>query len=231
MTPEMIERIKVYAEADLGQHQVLKLLRRDWPDHTFFSRKVSNAIAKAKRGKKSGLSGLSEAAQLLLILHDRQAEEGEFFVRRHVNAITGRLHRLFWMDTQQRGLYFRYHDVVLNDNTAQTNRFNMPLSTFVIVDANGKSRIVACALVSGETTEDYEWILEQLLENGGVAPRIILVDEDPAMEAACASIIPQTIMLNCIWHLGSLNLAKNLRASLRQAGKASWFDSGKLVMP
>ena len=92
----------------------------------------------------------------------------------------------------------------------------MALSTFVVVDANAKSRIVACALVSGETTEDYEWILEQLLESSsGVAPGVLLVDEDPAMEAASANIIPQTTVLNCIWHLGSLNLAKNLQGALR----------------
>ena len=70
--------------------------------------------------------------------------------------------------------------------------------------------------MSGETTEDYEWILEQLLESSsGVAPGVLLVDEDPAMEAASANIIPQTTVLNCIWHLGSLNLAKNLQGALR----------------
>ena len=120
------------------------------------------------------------------------------------------------MEPQQRVLYLRYQDVVLNDNTANTNRFNMALSTFVVVDANAKNRIVACALVSGETTEDYEWILKQLLESSsGVAPGVLLVDEDSAMEAASANIIPQTTVLNCIWHLCSLNLAKNLQGALR----------------
>jgi len=75
--------------------------------------------------------------------------------------------------------------------------------------------LVACALISGETTEDYEWILEQLLEsNNNLAPGVILVDEDPAMEAACVSRIPATAIINCIWHLASLslNIPKNLRS-------------------
>jgi hypothetical protein len=218
MTPEMTERIKHYATADIGLRSVLCLLRKDWPDHNFLARNVSNAIAKVKRG---GLLELSEAAQLVLKLHDRQAEDATFFFRKDVEEVTGRLRRLFWMEPQQRVLYLRYNDIVLNDNTANTNRFNMALSTFVIVDANAKSRIAACALVSGETTADYEWILEQLLEaSDGVAPGVLLVDEDPAMEAACASTIPQTTMLNCIWHLGSLNIAKNLQGALRSEWQA-----------
>jgi hypothetical protein len=59
----------------------------------------------------------------------------------------------------------RYHDVVLNDNTANTNRFKMPLSSFVGVDNEGHSMILANALVSSEDTEAYEWILDQLLKH------------------------------------------------------------------
>jgi hypothetical protein len=45
-------------------------------------------------------------------------------------------------------------------------------------------------LISSETTDDYEWILRCLLEAGeGLAPAVIIVDEDPAMEAACAIVI------------------------------------------
>jgi hypothetical protein len=119
------------------------------------------------------------------------------------------------MNPSQRILYRRYRDVVLNDNTAKTNRFNMPLNVFVVVDTDGKSRAVAYSLVGGETTQDYEWILRQLLEaNDGCAPNIIIVDEDPAMEAACSSIIGDTVLINCIWHIGHQNLARNLRGPL-----------------
>src|SRR5438067_711238 len=52
--------------------------------------------------------------------------------------------------------------------------------------------------------DDYEW----------ASPGVIMVDEDPAMETACASLIPNTVIVSCIWHLGSLNLAKNLRGAL-----------------
>ena len=64
----------------------------------------------------------------------------------------------------------------------------MPLNSLVVVDANSKSHLVASALLSGETTKDYEWLLQQILEaNNQLAPNLLLVDEDPAIEAACAS--------------------------------------------
>lgn len=159
---------------------------------------------------------VSQASQLLVLLHDNQREDDRWFVRRDIDEMTGRLRRLFWMNPQQKELYIRYHDVVLSDCTAQTNRFNMPLNNLVIIDSNAKSRLVGCALLSGETAEDYEWVLKQLLEaSNNLAPGVIIIDEDPAMEVACASVVPHTTIINCIWHLGTLNLPKNLRGALR----------------
>src|SRR5437868_13167611 len=64
------------------------------------------------------------------------------------------------MSPSQIALWLEYHDVVLNDNTVKTNRYNMPLSLFLIVDNNTKSRLVAQSFVSDETVETYKWILE-----------------------------------------------------------------------
>jgi hypothetical protein len=219
LDPEMVTKIELYTKADLGLSKVLILLKKEWPGHHFVSRQVSNAILKAKRGGEP--LDVPQVVQLLGLLHDHQREDSRWFIRKDVDEHSGRLRRLFWMNPVQRELYIRYRDVILNDSTAQTNRFNMPLNTFVVVDADGKSRMVGCAMISGETTDDYEWILRSLLEAGeGLAPAVIIVDEDPAMEAACAIVVPETAMVNCIWHLGSLNLPKNLRGAFG----ASWDD-------
>ena len=192
--------------------KTLILLKEEFLDHTFISWDVANKIDAARQGEHTDLS---EAGQLLVILQDRQLEDNRWYIQKDIEKLTGRLRRLFWMDPIQQEFYHRYHDVILNDNTASTNRFNMPLNSWVIVDANGKSHLIACALTSGETTEDYEWILHQLLQaNNGIIPSVILVDEDPAMEAACASTIPDTYVVNCIWHISSLNLNKNLHGAM-----------------
>ncbi|KAG0075275.1 hypothetical protein BGZ93_004236, partial [Podila epicladia] len=87
----------------------------------------------------------------------------------------------------------------------------MPLNVLVIVDNNGKSCLVGCSLVSGEKIEDYKWILNQLLAAcNNLPPNVIIVNEDPAMEAACANVIGGATLLNCIRPLRHQNLNKNL---------------------
>lgn len=52
------------------------------------------------------------------------------------------------------------------------------------------------------------------MANDHLAPMVIMVDEDLAMEAACAKVLKSTVLLNCIWHLGHQNLNRNLRGAL-----------------
>src|SRR5436853_2609408 len=79
------------------------------------------------------------------------------------------------MSPSQIALWLEYHDVVLNDNTAKTNRYNMPLSLFLIVDNNTKSRLVAQSLVSDEMVETYKWILECTKKATMTEPMVFVV--------------------------------------------------------
>ncbi|KAF9367437.1 hypothetical protein BGX21_007409, partial [Mortierella sp. AD011] len=96
---------------------------------------------------------------------------------------------------------------------------------FVAVDNTGKSRIVASGLILRETSIDYEWLLQQLILgsqwNGGkkTAPKVILVDEDLGMDLALRNELPDTHIVNCIWHLAAINLPTNLS---RQLGPAAF---------
>ena len=197
LNSEMVAMIQTYSKANIELGKVLTMLKKEWPEHHFVHRQVSNIILKTKHARE--LPDVPQVVQLLGLLHDHQQEDSRWFIRKDIDPSSGHLRRLFWMNPVQRELYLRYRDVILNDSTAQTNRFNKPLNIFIVVYADGKSRMVGCALISGETTDDYEWILRSLLEAGeGLAPAVIVVDEDPAMEAACAIVIPEAAMINCI---------------------------------
>lgn len=210
---EVIRTHKVQGNSDFGR--VIKILSKKWPNHCFVPQLISNAIRDAQEQLRSGtMPELPEVLQLLQLLLERKAEDDRWVVQVDRDTKTNVFRRLFWMSPGQRNLYLRYCDVVLNDNTALSNRFYMPLSTFVVVDTDGRSAVVASALVCGERTQDYEWILKQLI--GIETPKTILVDEDPAMEAACLTTVPDTKIINCIWHLGCQNLARNLSASLKE---------------
>src|SRR2546421_2577954 len=117
------------------------------------------------------------------------------------------------MSPSQIALWLEYHDVVLNDNTAKTNRYNMPLSLFLIVDNNTKSRLVAQSLVSDETVETYKWILECTKNATMTEPLVFVTDADPAMDAAIAQMYETTHSVHCIYHINE-NLSKNVKSKL-----------------
>jgi hypothetical protein len=145
-------------------------------------------------------------------------------VRTYIDSDSNELRRIFWMSPHQRRIYRRYHDVIVQDNTAKTNKL-FHLAVFVAVDTNGKSRIVATALVLRETSLDYEWLLMQLLDASKgddgreLAPKVVLVDEDLGMDLALRHKLPDTHIVNCIWHLAAINLPTNL---IRRLGGAAF---------
>ena len=85
----------------------------------------------------------------------------EVFIRHSGNE--HRLSGIFWMSLSQQDLYYRFHDVVLNDNTCKTNKYNMYLSMFMVKDNYGRFRNVANALVDNKLSSTYVWILQCLV--------------------------------------------------------------------
>ncbi|KAF9406255.1 hypothetical protein BGZ94_003187, partial [Podila epigama] len=130
-----------------------------------------------------------------------------------------RLHRLFWMHSDQVRLYRRYHDVVVHDNTCKTNRMGMSLTCFVVVDSTFRTRLVACALGRHETQEYYAWGLRQFLsatkqedEEGFLYPKTIIMDEEAAMEAAIGQELDgKTNIVSCSRHMD-----RNIRSKIQR---------------
>src|SRR5256884_3202649 len=73
--------------------------------------------------------------------------------------------------------------------------------------------MVATAVVSDETKETCQWILECLLSATNLAPNVLFTDADPAMVAAIHESLPTTKHNYCIWHIRK-NLDKNLKGKL-----------------
>ena len=183
------------------------MLQLLFPDQIFLTQDLSNAIQKIKREKQ--IAG-SDASQLLKFLLNQQKEEPMMFVQPLINVDSNRLCGIFWLTANQIILWSRYSDVVLHDNTSRTNKYNYPLSLFVIVDNDGKSRLGAQAFLSDETQESYEWVLQQTLDATGYELKVILTDMDPAMDAACKIVYKNTYHIHCIWHM-TQNLPKRLK--------------------
>lgn len=155
------------------------------------------------------------ALELHAFLHGKMDMDGWVF-KTKMDKKDGSLDRLFWMSQEQIALYKRYPDVVVHDNTCKTNRLGMSLTCFVIVDSSNRTRLIACALSRHESTEDYAWGLDRLLEaTDNTYPSTIMMDEDAAMMAATnLALTGKTNIVLCIWHMirnVQLHLDRNVK--------------------
>ncbi|GJJ70983.1 zinc finger SWIM domain-containing protein 3 [Entomortierella parvispora] len=195
---------------------MINFLNYDWPSRIYDERTISLALRAAKQ---AAITYDSEETELLRLLEEKTNKEKDWFVSKELDS-EGHLQRLFWMTPVQRTLYRRYRDVVLYNNPFKDDRFDMTFYIFFLVDNEGKSRLVGCSLVSDSKTEDHAWILQQLLKaNNGQHPGVLIVDEDPAVEAACTEVIPRTNRLISLWHL-----VNHLKANLHGALTVGWTD-------
>src|SRR6266542_5098099 len=123
------------------------------------------------------------------------------------------------MTSQQRNeLWPKFRDVIIHDNTAKTNHYEMALSLFVGIDNNYKTRVLAQALTKYETQADYSWILRCTLEaTDNLPPIILFTDSDPRMIAAIQVIYSETSHLLCIYHI-----VENVKKKLNQNCMVRW---------
>ncbi|GBC12716.1 protein FAR1-RELATED SEQUENCE 5-like [Rhizophagus irregularis DAOM 181602=DAOM 197198] len=212
-----IEHAVIHGRCDA--YTIRNLLQPLFPDQLFLTQDLSNAIQKIKREKK--IAG-TDASHLLKFLLERQKEEPMMFVQPLINADSDRLCGIFWMTENQIILWTRYSDVILHNNTSRTNRYNCPLSLFILVDNDGKSRLGAQAFLNDETQESYEWILQQTLNATGIEPKVIITDMDPAMDVACQTTYKNAYHIHCIWHM-TQNLPKRLKNKLGAADFKIFF--------
>lgn len=150
---------------------------------------------------------------------EKRSEDPAFAVHWELDGLSNRLVRLCWMTGDQQQLYARYHDVLQTDNTFQTNRYRMPLTLFIVVDCDGRSRIVMQGIMSNETMESYKWMMDQLLNTTKLSPRVIISDADPALLAALPLVFPDAYELHCIFHI-MCNLRKRVGSALQSTYKA-----------
>lgn len=205
---EQIEFYVVHGHCDATT--IRNLLQPKYPDRVFLTRDLGNAIQKIKREK--GLN-MGDAASLLTKLLGFQANDPAWFVKPLLDDTSNRLIGIFWMSPEQRERWSNFYDIIIHDNTARTNKYNYPLSLFILIDNYNKSRLAAQAFVQDERQETYEWVLQCCLEACEVPPLTFVTDGDPAMIAAASVVFPKAHHMLCLFHIYQ-NLPKNLRSCL-----------------
>ncbi|CAB4489231.1 unnamed protein product [Rhizophagus irregularis] len=92
------------------------LLKARFPDLHFQDQGLANIIHKYKIADKVN----NDTSALLTTLMQKKAEDLHWIVDFELDK-DNRLTCLLWMSSDQVDLWLRYHDVVINDNTARTN--------------------------------------------------------------------------------------------------------------
>ena len=206
--PEILEEIKFLVNVSCEAGLIIRALEKRFPETVIHLKNVYNAICHFWNGQKKLKTDAADTFERLMKL---QREEHGWFVKARLEGEDNHLTGLFWMRPSQIELWQRFHDVVINDNTSQTNKYRMYLSLIIIVDNHAHSRMVTTAVVSDKTKETYQWILECLLSaTDNLAPNVLFTDADLAMVSAIHEMLPSTKHNYCIWHLRK-NLDKNLR--------------------
>ena len=210
LSPEMLEEVEFLVNIGCGAGSIIRGLKKRFPDAIIYPKNVYEAINLFRHNKTKK----TDAAITYDKLIQMQRKEHGWFVEARVEGEDNHLTGLFWMRPSQIDLWERFHDVVINDNTSKTNQYQMYLSLTIVVDNHGRSRMVATAVVSDETKETYQWILECLLHaTNGLAPKVLFTDADAGMIAAIHETLPETKHNYCIWHIRK-NLEKNLKGKL-----------------
>ncbi|XP_076945350.1 protein FAR-RED IMPAIRED RESPONSE 1-like [Bidens hawaiensis] len=100
----------------------------------------------------------------------------------------GELDCLFWADDISKKNYLAFGDIISFDATFKTNKYNMVFVPFTAIDNHCRNVTVGAALLSSESIESYSWLLKVFLDSFGIAPNVVVTDQDPAMKQAISLV-------------------------------------------
>ncbi|KAK1604441.1 hypothetical protein QYE76_028114 [Lolium multiflorum] len=159
----------------------------------------------------------------------REERDPGFFFRYLVDK-DDHLKGLFWCDSQSRLDYKAFGDVVVFDSTYRTNKYNLPFVPFVGLNHHRSTVIFGCGIISHETTEVYEWMLEVFSEAMSQKhPISVITDGDLAMQRAIRVIWSDSNHRLCVWHIQQ-NIVRHLSDDkVKEEFRSFIYDSSSIA--
>ncbi|KAL5563082.1 hypothetical protein UlMin_032829 [Ulmus minor] len=104
----------------------------------------------------------------------------------------GCLRNLFWAHARTRVAYSYFGDVVTIDTSCLTDKFEVPLVSFIGINHHGQSVLLGCGLLAGETIESYTWLFRAWLTcMSGRPPQAIITDQCGTLQTTVADVFPR----------------------------------------
>lgn len=112
----------------------------------------------------------------------------------------GQMRNLFWADARSRAANQYFGDVIAFDTTCLTEKYDLPLVSFIGVNHHGQSLLLGCGLLSSETVETYIWLFKTWLTcMMSCHPNAIITDQCRAIQDAVAHVFPGTRHRLCLY--------------------------------
>ncbi|VVA95480.1 unnamed protein product [Arabis nemorensis] len=141
-------------------------------------------------------------AQILLEFLMRMQEENQKFFYAVDFSEDHVLRNVFWVDAKGIEDYKSFSDVVSFDTTYFVSKYRIPLVVFIGVNHHEQPVLLGCGLVADETVYTYVWLMQSwLVAVGSSTPKVMLTDQNNAIKAAIAAVLPETRHCYCLWHV------------------------------
>ncbi|XP_024963894.1 protein FAR1-RELATED SEQUENCE 5-like [Cynara cardunculus var. scolymus] len=111
------------------------------------------------------------------------------------------LSAIFWVDEVARINYKEFGDVISFDGTFRTNKHAMIFVPFLAVDNHKASVVVGSALISGETIDNFTWVLKAFLKCHAKQLVFVITDQCSAMKQAILKVFTESKHRLCMWHI------------------------------
>ncbi|XP_019181677.1 PREDICTED: protein FAR1-RELATED SEQUENCE 5-like [Ipomoea nil] len=138
----------------------------------------------------------------------------EFYFDYHLDD-EAHLARIFWADHTCRLSFTSFVDVISFDAPYSTNRYNLVFVPFTGVDSHKRCITFDAAMITRKDTESYVWVLDRFKDAMGKSLMYVVTDQDPAMKAAIARVLPETRHRYCMWHIMT-KVSEKLGSTLAQ---------------
>ena len=203
----------------LNQHVVAqyiaKSLRRQFPNAAFQLLDVRNYIARYRRRQ---LGGLTPTQAFIMHLEDNRIKH---IVRYHA-AEPERVKSIFWTYPWCLEQWARFPQVLMIDNTYNTNRFKMPLYQAVGKTNTGMIFFAGFSLIDNERQAGYNDLMMDHVqirtECGIAAPKVIITDMEIRSRQAVVNFEDGPQLQVCIFHLNK-NVVKNIKIKWKKTVK------------
>ncbi|MBA0810662.1 hypothetical protein Gohar_002632 [Gossypium harknessii] len=114
----------------------------------------------------------------------------------------GLLKNVFWADARSRAAYGYFSDTVAIDTTCLTNKYELPLISFVGVNHHGQSVLLGCGFLGHKSVEYFVWIFRAWLKCMlGHQPQVIVTDQCKSLQIAASEVFPKARHCFCLWYI------------------------------